>query len=155
MTIVTMKKSHRRMCGVDRTGQAGFTLIEMLVVITIIGMIMALVGPRVLNYLAQSKVKAATIQIASFGSALDLYDFDVGQYPTSSQGLRALMQRPGNLANWNGPYLKGDVVPKDPWGHDYMYRSPGEHGPYDIVSLGPEGRDVGTETASAVTSWAR
>jgi general secretion pathway protein G len=105
--------------------------------------------------LAQSKVKAATIQIASFGSALDLYDFDVGQYPTSSQGLRALMQRPGNLANWNGPYLKGDVVPKDPWGHDYMYRSPGEHGPYDIVSLGPEGRDVGTETASAVTSWAR
>ena|ERR1700722_8517299 len=154
MAIVKMQKLRRRMSGVDRTWQAGFTLIEMLVVITIIGLIMALVGPRVLNYLAQSKVKAATIQIASFGSALDLYNFDVGQYPTTSQGLDALMHRPGNLTTWNGPYLKSDVVPKDPWGHDYVYRSPSEHGPYDIVSYGAENRDVGTETASEITSWA-
>jgi general secretion pathway protein G len=153
MAILKMQKSRRRMSG-DRTGQAGFTLIEMLVVITIIGLIMALVGPRVLNYLAQSKVKSATIQIASFGSALDLYDFDIGRYPTSSQGLNALVNRPGNLTSWNGPYLKGGVVPKDPWGHDYIYRAPSEHGPYEIISLGPEGRDVGTETASEITSWA-
>jgi general secretion pathway protein G len=154
MTMVNMQTSQRRRSRIRRMEQAGFTLIEMLVVITIIGLIMALVGPRVLNYLAQSKDKAATIQIASFGSALDLYNFDVGRYPTSSQGLAALVQRPGNLATWNGPYLKGGIVPEDPWGHDYVYRSPSQHGPYDIISYGAEGRDVGTETASAITSWA-
>src|SRR5580658_3573682 len=96
----------RRSARLRRRAEAGFTLIEMLVVITIIGLIMALVAPRVLNYLAESKVKAAKIQIASLGSALDLYYLDVGHYPTSSEGLTALVQRPGNMTTWNGPYLK-------------------------------------------------
>jgi len=126
----------------------------MLVVITIIAMIMALVAPRVLNYLSESKVKAAKIQIESFGSALDLYYLDESHYPTTSEGLAALVHRPDNLATWSGPYLKGGVVPIDPWGHPYVYRSPGEHGAYDIVSYGPDGQKAGTGSTSAITSWA-
>jgi general secretion pathway protein G len=151
MTRVTVQMLRRRLSQARRAAQAGFTLIEMLVVITIIGLIMALVAPRVLNYLAESKVKAAKIQIASLGSALDLYYLDVGHYPTSSEGLTALVQRPGNMTTWNGPYLKGDIVPEDPWGHPYNYRAPGEHGPYDITSYGADG----TETGSDITSWQR
>src|SRR4249920_387083 len=107
-----------------RHGDAGFTLVEILVVITIIGLIMALVGPRVLNYLSESKVKAARIQIESFSSALDLFYLDNGRYPTSSEGLPALVQRPANSSSWNGPYLKTGSVPSDPWGRPYVYRSP-------------------------------
>lgn len=147
--------SRRRHLSAARAGEAGFTLIEMLVVITIIGLIMALVAPRVLNYLAESKVKAAKIQIESFGNALDLYYLDEGRYPTSSQGLVALVQRPEDSATWNGPYLKGGVVPADPWGNAYVYRSPGQHGAYDIVSYGADGHEGGTGTASDITSWAR
>ena len=97
-------------------GEGGFTLIEILVVITIIALIMSLVGPRVLNYLGESKVKAAQIQIQSFGSALDLFNLDTGRYPTTTEGLTALVQSPGTIPAWNGPYLKGGVVPNDPWG---------------------------------------
>jgi general secretion pathway protein G len=133
--------------------EAGFTLVEILVVITIIGLIMGLVGPRVLNYLSESKVKAAHIQIQSFASALDLYYLDAGRYPSSGEGLAALVQRPGGTQSWNGPYLKGGTVPNDPWGHPYVYRSPGDHGPFDIVSYGADGQEGGTGTAADVTSW--
>jgi len=138
-----------------RRDEGGFTLIEILVVITIIALIMSLVGPRVLNYLAESKVKAAKIQIQSFGSALDLFNLDVGRYPSSNEGLAALVQSPGNIPSWNGPYLKGGVVPTDPWGNAYVYRSPGEHGPYDILSYGSDSQEGGTGTAADITSWAR
>ena len=110
-----------------------------LVVISIIGLIMGLVGPRVLNYLSDAKVKAAKIQIESFSSALDLYFLDVGRYPSSTEGLNALMQRPSGAPAWNGPYLKGAIVPKDPWGSAYVYKSPGDRKPYDIMSFGPDG----------------
>jgi general secretion pathway protein G len=136
-------------------GEGGFTLIEILVVITIIAMIMSLVGPRVLNYLGESKVKAAKIQIQSFGSALDLFNLDTGRYPTTGEGLNALVQSPGTLPSWNGPYLKGGVLPNDPWGKAYVYRSPGEHGPYDITSYGSDGQEGGTGTAADIVSWAR
>ena len=134
-------------------GEGGFTLIEILVVITIIALIMSLVGPRVLNYLAESKVKAAKIQIQSLGSALDLFNLDTGRYPSTGEGLTALVQSPGTIPSWNGPYLKGGVVPNDPWGHPYVYRSPGEHGPYDIMSYGSDGQEGGTGTAADITSW--
>ncbi|MFL6796078.1 MAG: type II secretion system major pseudopilin GspG [Xanthobacteraceae bacterium] len=137
-----------------RHSERGFTLVEILVVITIIGLIMALVGPRVLHYLTESKAKAAKIQIESLGSALDLYYLDMGRYPTSSEGLAALVQRPGNLNAWNGPYLKGGNVPGDPWGHPYLYRSPGQHGTYDILSYGADGQEGGTGTAGDIVSWA-
>jgi general secretion pathway protein G len=136
-------------------GEGGFTLIEILVVITIIAMIMSLVGPRVLNYLGESKVKAAKIQIQSFGSALDLFNLDTGRYPSTGEGLNALVQSPGTLPSWNGPYLKGGVLPNDPWGKAYVYRSPGEHGPYDITSYGSDGQEGGTGTAADIVSWAR
>lgn len=136
-------------------GESGFTLVEILVVIAIIALIMSLVGPRVLNYLGESKVKAAKIQIQSFGSALDLYNLDTGRYPSSAEGLTALVQSPGMVPAWNGPYLKGGVLPNDPWGKAYVYRSPGEHGPYDILSYGSDGHEGGTGTAADIASWTR
>jgi general secretion pathway protein G len=137
-----------------RKSQAGFTLVEILVVITIIGLIMALVGPRVLNYLGESKSKAAKIQIESFSSALDLYFLDLGRYPSSSEGLAALT-RGNNAPGWNGPYLRGGVVPNDPWGHGYVYRSPADRAPYEIISLGSDGQEGGSGTASDIVSGTR
>jgi general secretion pathway protein G len=140
---------------IKRYAERGFTLVEILVVITIIALIMALVGPRVLNFLTESKVKAAKIQIESLGSALDLYYLDNGQYPANGEGLNALVQRPGGVPTWSGPYLKGNTVPKDPWGKEYIYQSPGQHGPYDIVSYGADGQQGGTGAAADITSWTR
>jgi len=120
-------------------GQAGFTLVEMLVVIAIIGLVVGLVGPRVLNYLSESKVKAAKIQIESFSAALDLYYLDNGAYPPADEGLAALVERPGSAPAWNGPYLKTGSVPLDPWGHPYVYKVPGDHAPYEIDSYGSGG----------------
>jgi general secretion pathway protein G len=134
-----------------RRGEAGFTLVEMLVVITIIGLIMALVGPRVLNYLTESKVKAARIQIQSFGSALDLFYLDAGRFPSSAEGLDALVRPSPGLAAWNGPYLRGGSVPNDPWGTPYIYRSPGEHGPFDLISLGSDRQEGGTGSAADIS----
>jgi general secretion pathway protein G len=138
-----------------RKGERGFTLVEILVVLAIIGLVMGLVAPRVLNYLTESKIKAARIQIESLGSALDLFFLDNGRYPTSAEGLPALVQRPGTIATWNGPYLKGGLVPLDPWGNPYVYRSPGEHGAYDIVSFGTDGQQGGTGSAADIVSWTR
>ncbi|WP_186294221.1 type II secretion system major pseudopilin GspG [Bradyrhizobium guangdongense] len=148
--IVAVTRSRRR----RRNGESGFTLVEILVVITIIGLIMALVGPRVLNYLGESKAKAAKIQIESFSSALDLYYLDIGRYPTTNEGLAALT-RGNNLPGWNGPYLRGGMVPNDPWGHGYVYRSPGERSPYDIISLGSDGQEGGSGTAADIASGTR
>ena len=136
---------------VRREGERGFTLVEMLVVITIIGLIMALVGPRVLNYLSKSKVKTARIQIESFSSALDLFYLDNGRYPTSDEGLPALVQRPANALAWNGPYLKTSAVPADPWGRPYKYRSPADQAPYEITSSGP-GDGFGSAGAAEIKS---
>lgn len=121
----------------------GFTLVEMLVVLAIIGSIVGLVGPRVLNYLSDSKIKTAQIQMENLASALDLFYLDAGRYPSNEEGLGALAQRPANISAWNGPYLKTNGVPKDPWGHDYLYRVPGQNSPYDVGSLGPEGKEGG------------
>jgi general secretion pathway protein G len=146
-----------RASGGNRTnpdGEAGFTLVEMLVVITIIGLIMGLVGPRVLNYLAESKVKTAKIQIESLSAAIDLYYLDNGHYPGASDGLDALVRRPAGDEGWNGPYLKSQNTPADPWGHPYIYKVPGEHAPYEIASYGPAGPQGG-DAAHLITSAAR
>ena len=149
---MNINQQRRRAGATSRKGESGFTLVEILVVITIIGLIMAIVGPRVLTYLGESKVKAAKIQIQSFGSALDLYYLDMGRYPASNDGLAALVRRPGNAVEWNGPYLKGGVVPSDPWGHAYVYRSPVERAPYEILSYGSDGQEGGTGTAADISS---
>jgi general secretion pathway protein G len=152
-TAATITRRRRRRA--SHRGERGFTLVEILVVITIIGLIMGLVGPRVLNYLTESKAKAAKIQIESFSSALDLFFLDNGRYPSSSEGLTALVQRPGSTMSWNGPYLKGAVVPNDPWGNAYMYRSPGQHATYDIISHGADGQEGGTGAGADIASWTR
>lgn len=154
MGAATLRPPRRRRRS-RRRSEAGYTLVELLVVITIIGLIVALVGPRVLNYLGESKVKTARIQIQGFSSALDLFYLDTGRYPMTSEGLGALVQRTAGAANWNGPYLKGGTVPADPWGKPYAYRSPSDHGPYDIISLGSDGQEGGTGTAADITSWSR
>jgi general secretion pathway protein G len=141
----------RKVCGcAGRDSERGFTLVEILVVITIIGLIMGLIGPRVLNYLGESKVKTAKIQLLSFSGALDLFYLDVGRYPSTSEGLAALVRRPPGVSSWNGPYLKGGAVPNDPWNGPYLYRAPGERGPYDIVSYGSDGQEGGSGTAADI-----
>jgi general secretion pathway protein G len=146
----TFGKSTRRRS--RKALQRGFTLVEILVVITIIGLIMSLVGPRVLNYLSDSKVKAAKIQIQSFTSALELFYLDAGRYPSTSEGLTALVKSTGGLSAWNGPYLKGGQLPNDPWGKPYIYRSPGEHSPFEITSYGADGVEGGTGAAADITT---
>jgi general secretion pathway protein G len=136
----------------DRQNEQGFTLVEMLVVITIIGLIMGLIGPRVLNYLSESKVKAAKIQLQSFGSALDLFYLDAGRFPSTAEGLTALVQRTPGVAAWNGPYLKGGNVPNDPWNNPYIYRSPSERSPYEIMSYGSDGQEGGTGIAADIST---
>ena len=136
----------------DRRNEQGFTLVEMLVVITIIGLIMGLIGPPVLNYLSESKVKAAKIQLQSFGSALDLFYLDAGRFPSTSEGLTALVQRTPGVAAWNGPYLKGGNVPNDPWSNPYIYRSPGERGAYEIMSYGSDGQEGGSGIAADIST---
>jgi general secretion pathway protein G len=128
-----------------RAASAGYTLIEMLVVLTIISLILGLVGPRVLSYLSESRVKTAKLQIESFSSALDLFFVDEGRYPSDQEGLAALVERPGNVEVWNGPYVKGGRIPLDPWGHAYQYRAVADRNPpYQIISLGPDGHGADT-----------
>ena len=127
----------------------------MLVVLVIIGLIMGLVGPQVLNYLTNARAKAARLQIEAFSSALDLYYLDVGRYPPAREGLGALVRRPSGIEVWNGPYLKGGAVPVDPWGHAYIYRAPAERAPFEIISLGADGQEGGTGSAGDIRSGAR
>jgi general secretion pathway protein G len=127
----------------------------MLVVLVIIGLIMGLVGPQVLGYMSDARVKATRLQIEAFSSALDLYYLDTGRYPSSGEGLAALVRRPAGVATWNGPYLKGGVAPPDPWGNPYIYRSPAERAAYEIISLGSDGREGGEGSAADIKSGTR
>jgi len=150
MEFVTAPPAPGRRHGVRR---AGFTLIELLVVLAILGLLVGLVGPRVIGALGKAKTGTARTQIKELGSSVELYYIDVGRYPTSSQGLQALVQDPGDVANWNGPYLKKTEVPTDPWGFAYEYRAPGEHGDFDIWSLGADNREGGEGDDQDVHSW--
>ena len=139
------------------SGRLGFTLIEILVVITVIGLLAALVGPRILGRVSEAKSATAKAQLELLSVALDNYRLDNGSYPTTEQGLAALQEKPTRdpaPLNWRGPYLKR-TIPADPWGRPYIYRSPGEHGPggNDLSSLGKDGQPGGEGEDADITSW--
>lgn len=131
---------------------SGFTLIELLVVLAIISLLAGLVGPAVLNQLGGAKTKTARVQIKDLEQALEIFKLDVGRYPDTSEGLQALVENPGNVDGWNGPYLKSDV-PKDPWNHEYQYASPGTRAEVDIFSLGQDGAQGGEGENTDVGNW--
>jgi general secretion pathway protein G len=128
-----------------RDGERGFTLVELLVVLAILGLLVAVATPQVLKYLGRAKTDTARIEVKSLETSLDLFLIDNGRYPNQQEGLAALVQNPGGLASWHGPYLKSVGVPLDPWGHPYQYRFPGQHGDYDLYSLGPENRQASAQ----------
>lgn len=135
------------------TRQAGFSLIELLVVLTIIALLGAVVGPQVIKQLGSAKSDVARMQIEDFGAALDLYYLDNGRYPSSEEGLSALISPPGDAAEWSGPYLKKKNIPKDAWGNEFHYASPGQNGPYDLYSYGADNVSGGDGDAKDVVSW--
>jgi len=131
----------------------GFTLIELLVVLMILGLLAGLVGPRVLKQLGGAKSDTAQLQIAEFSSGLDLFYVEVGRYPTTEEGLESLVSEPVGVGNWNGPYLKKNDLPTDPWGQSYHYRNPGEHGEFDLYSLGRDNIGGGGDEDTDIVSW--
>lgn len=135
-----------------RAAVAGFTLLELLVVMVIIGLLAAYVAPRYFSQVGKSEVRSAQAQVAALRNALDTYRLDVGQYPNTQQGLAALVTRPEGSPKWNGPYLQR-AVPPDPWGRPYQYKSPGEHGDFDLFSFGKDGQVGGSGEAADITSW--
>lgn len=140
-------------CAYSRKGLIrGFTLLELLVVMVIIGLLAAYVGPKYFSQVGKSEVKMAQAQIDSLEKALHQYRLDVGSYPTTEQGLNALMTRPGNEPKWQGPYL-GKMPPPDPWGRPYQYKYPGERTEFDLFSLGKDGQPGGTGEAADITNW--
>lgn len=130
----------------------GFTLLELLVVMVIIGMLAGFVAPKFFAQIGKSQTKTARAQIDALEKALDQFRLDVGRYPTTEQGLAALNVRPTGEAKWSGPYLK-KTVPLDPWSHPYAYKFPGEHGEYDLLSYGKDGQPGGTGEAEDIVSW--
>jgi general secretion pathway protein G len=132
---------------------SGFTLIELIVVVAIIGLLAGLVVPQFIKQEEKATAKAAKAQIELLGTALDTFRLDVGRYPTTQEGLQALNQKPGGLERWEGPYLKKEL-PNDPWGKPYIYKSPGDHGAYDIFSYGADGAPGGQDSNTRdITSW--
>lgn len=137
----------------DRRRPNGYTLVELLVVLAILGLLVALAAPRVIKYLGSAKTDTARIQIEKLGGVLDLYRLEIGRYPTEQEGLESLVERPPQLDAWNGPYIKNRESLTDPWGRPYAYRSPGEHGEYDLYTLGADGQEGGEGEDQDVTSW--
>jgi len=133
--------------------ERGFTLIELLIVLIILGLVSSIAGPSVMKYLGSSKIKTAALQIKEIESALELYFLDTGGYPSSELGLRQLVKDRAENQDWNGPYFKKAILPKDPWGKDFIYQSPGEHGDFDLFSLGSDGEVGGEGDRVDISNW--
>lgn len=136
-----------------RHEQAGFTLLELLVVLVILGLVTAFAAPQVIKYMSGAKIDAAGIQIERLSGVLDLYRLEVGRYPDESEGLEALLEKPTDAERWNGPYIRKANSLLDPWGRPYLYRYPGENGEFDLYSLGADGGEGGDGEDKDVTSW--
>ena len=137
----------------NRRKQRGFTLVELLVVLVILGLIAVFAAPQVIKYVGGAKSDAAQIQIERLSSVLDLYRLEVGSYPSEDTGLDALIEQPPDAEVWSGPYVKKAESLVDPWGRPYVYRFPGEHGDYDLFSLGADGQEGGEGENQDLTSW--
>lgn len=136
----------------NRRKEPGFTLIELLIVMIILGLLAALVGPRMFGKTGKAKQKAAKSQISLLETAIDTYRLDVGKFPTTQQGLQALREQPSGEDKWDGPYLPKEV-PLDPWGNPYEYKAPGDHSDYDIISYGADGNPGGEDENMDIVSW--
>lgn len=134
--------------------QRGFTLIELMIVLVILGLIAGIVGPQAMKYLGKGKMQSAKVQVENLSAALDMYRLEVGSYPTSADGLKALVVAPSSAHGWNGPYLKKGEVPKDPWNNEYQYKRPGADGhPFDLFSFGADGAAGGEGEDADITLW--
>jgi general secretion pathway protein G len=145
-TILTMKQ-------IKPLSESGFTLLELLVVLGIIAMLAGIVGPQVMKHMGESKTKAAKVQIEDLAATLDMYKLDVGNYPSSDEGLKALIETPDSSKRWNGPYLRKSKIPLDPWQQEYHYVSPGEHGKFDIYTFGADNKEGGEGEDQDIVSW--
>lgn len=146
-----MQHKPQQQCRVKK--QAGFSLIELMIVLVILGLIAGIVGPQAMKYLGKGKSQSAKVQIENISSALDMYRLEVGNYPTTADGLKALVSQPSGARGWNGPYLKKGV-PTDPWNNQYQYKRPGSGGqPYDLVSLGSDGAVGGSGEDADISLW--
>ncbi len=132
---------------------SGFTLIELLIVMVIIGLLAAFVVPKLIGRVGESKQTAAKAQIELISTAIDVYKLDTGKYPSQDTGLQALNTKPGDVQNWKGPYMRKEKVPKDPWSADYIYKYPGTHGDYDLISYGADGSEGGSGDDKDLVSW--
>jgi len=142
----------RKVSGIHPRIQQGFTLLELLVVMVIIGLLASYVGPRYFAQVGKSEVKTTRVQLDALGKALDQYRLDTGHYPTTEQSLSALVTAPANEPRWDGPYLKKNVPP-DPWGNAYAYKQPGDHSEYDLLSYGNDGQPGGSGQAADIVNW--
>ncbi|HEY3132114.1 MAG TPA: type II secretion system major pseudopilin GspG [Acidobacteriota bacterium] len=133
--------------------QRGFSLIELIVVLVILGLLAGLVTPAIMDHLIKARITITKRQISLLETALDSFKVDVGRYPATEEGLHALLVNPGNIANWNGPYLQKNFVPKDAWKREFIYRCPGQHGEFDLYSFGPDGQEGGQGQNADITSW--
>ena len=148
-----MHKARYRIGSVlQQRSERGFTLLELLVVMVIIGLLVGYVGPRYFAQIGKSEIKAARAQMDALGKALDQFRLDTRHYPSTEQGLAALIDRPANEAKWDGPYLT-KAVPRDPWGNPYVFIMPGEHGDYDLLSYGKDGKPGGEGEAADIANW--
>lgn len=136
-----------------RKKRGGFTLLELMVVLLILALLGTIAAPRVTKYLRKAKAQTAKIQVDALGAAVDSFHLDMGRFPSSDEGLKVLMDRPSDAANWDGPYLKKRDSLTDPWGHAYLYRIPGQHGEFDVYTLGSDNREGGEGDAADVGNW--
>ncbi|TWU37972.1 Type II secretion system protein G precursor [Candidatus Brocadiaceae bacterium S225] len=152
--VKKMKKSGKNKTSNQRAHMvSGFTLIELLIVMVIIGLLAAFIAPKLIGRVGESKQTAAKAQIELISTAIEIYKLDTGKYPSQETGLQSLNTKPGDVQNWKGPYMKKDKAPKDPWGADYIYKFPGTHGDYDLISYGADGTEGGSGDNQDIVSW--